>query len=94
LRRATKPISQADQDGKAALKKQIRGLRPIERTLQERSDEDAEATRGYCLAVRRAITDAGHPPLRPAGLLLHERITLISSSIDLVEEKRGTFLKS
>lgn len=94
LRRATKPISQADQNGKAALKKQIRGLRPIERALQDRTDEEAIACRGYCLAVRRAITDNGHPPLRPAGLLLHERITLINSSIDQVEEKRGTFPES
>jgi hypothetical protein len=37
------------------LKKQVRGVRPIERALEKRTDEEAEAIRGYCLAVRSAL---------------------------------------
>jgi hypothetical protein len=91
LRQASKPIVQADQHAKKELKKPIRGVRPIERALQDRTDADAQATRRYCLAVRSAISDDGHPPLRPPGLLLRQRLELIRTSIARVAEKRGTF---
>jgi len=91
LRRVAKPISQADQSAKSELKKQVRGLRPIERSVQERTDKDATALRGYCQAVRTAMADGGHPPLRPGGLLLHERLEAIHTSLRQVEEKRGSF---
>ena len=44
------------------LKKHLRGVRPIERAVEKRSDMEAEAIRGYCLAVRSALTDDGRPP--------------------------------
>lgn len=63
FREAAKPMAEADRHAKKELKKQVRGVRPIERALEGRSDEEAEVTRGYCLAVRSALTDDGHPPL-------------------------------
>jgi hypothetical protein len=57
--------------------------------LEHRSDEEAEAIRGYCLAVRSALADDGLPPLDPAGLRLHQRLQTIDTSIRLIEEKRG-----
>jgi hypothetical protein len=57
LREAAKPIAAADLHAKKELKKQVRGVRPIERALEERTDDEAEAVRGYCLAVRSALTD-------------------------------------
>lgn len=89
FREAAKPISDADRHAKKELKKQVRGVRPIERALEQRSDEEAEVVRGYCLAVRSALTDDGLPPLDPAGLRLSERLEEISSSISRIEEKRG-----
>ena len=62
LREAAKPIAAADLHAKKELKKQVRGVRPIERALEERTDDEAEAVRGYCLAVRSALTDDGRPP--------------------------------
>lgn len=91
VRQASKPIVEADQHAKKELKKPIRGVRPIERALQDRTDTDATATRRYCLAVRSAISDDGHPPLRPPGLRLHERLELMSTSLARVAEKRGAF---
>ena len=64
-------------------------MRPIERGLEERTDPEAEAIRGYCLAVRRALTDDGQPPLEAPGLVLQERLQVIQDSIDRVAEKRG-----
>ncbi len=87
LREAAKPIADADWHAKKELKKYVRGVRPIERALEGRTDEEAEAVRGYCLAVRSALTDDGRPPLSASGLKLHERISHITASLARVSEK-------
>lgn len=89
LREAAKPIYEADRHGKKELKKQVRGIRTIERSLEEETGEEAQITRDYCLAVRSALTDDGRPPLEASGLTLHDRLTKISVSIKRVAEKRG-----
>jgi hypothetical protein len=89
LREAATPIYEADRHAKTLLKKTVRGVRPIERALEARSDGAAEAVRGYCLAVRSALTDDGRPPLDAAGLQLHERLTTIQDSLSRVVEKGG-----
>src|SRR5215469_6035248 len=92
FREAAKPMAEADRHAKKQLKKPVRGVRPIERTLEKRNDEEAEVIRGYCLAVRSALTDDGQPPLDAAGLRLHDRLQAISTSIARIEEKRGFLL--
>jgi hypothetical protein len=89
LREAAKPLVEADRHAKKELKKQVRGVRPIERALEARSDAQAEAVRGYCLAVRSALTDAGHPPLDLPGVQLHERLQAIDASLERVLVKGG-----
>ena len=89
LREAAKPISEADRHAKKELKKHVRGVRPLERALEGRTDEEAGAVRGYCLAVRSALTDDGQPPLDASGLKLEERLRAIDDSINRIAEKRG-----
>lgn len=89
LREAARPIYEADRHAKKELKKRVRGIRPIERQVEGRQDEEAQVVRGYCSAVRSAITDDGRPPLQASGLKLHERLNAVSASLDSVEEKRG-----
>jgi len=89
LREAAKPIYEADRHGKKELKKQVRGIRAIERGLEKETGEEAQVTRDCCLAVRSALTDDGRPPLEASGLKLHDRLTKISASIHRVAEKRG-----
>ncbi len=91
LREAAKPIYEADRHAKKELKKQVRGIRPIERSVEGKQDQESEAVREYSLAVRSAITDDGHPPLAASGLKLHDRLSQIAASINGVAEKRGTF---
>ncbi len=91
LREAAKPIYEADRHAKKELKKAVRGVRPIERALEAREDVEADAVRGYCLAVRSALTDDGRPPLCASGLKLHQRLTAVAESIERVEAKRGNF---
>ena len=91
LREAAKPIYEADRHAKKELKKAVRGVRPIERALEAREDEHADVVRGYCLAVRSALTDDGRPPLCASGLKLRERLTAVSASIERVAAKRGDY---
>src|SRR5436309_3621879 len=73
LREAAQPVYEADRHAKKELKKRVRGIRPIERSLEGQTDEEAQAVRDYCLAVRSALTDDGYPPLCASGLRLQER---------------------
>lgn len=90
LRDAVHPLYEADRHAKTQLKKRIRGVRPIERALEERTDEEAQTLRDYCLAVRSALTDDGHSPLEASGIKLHTRLQQITDSIRRVAEKRGS----
>src|SRR5215217_8725867 len=89
LREAAKEVYEADRHAKKELKKRLRGVRPIERELEGSQDPEAESVRGYCLAVRSAITDDGRPPLSASGIKLRDRLEAIGSSIERVGAKRG-----
>jgi hypothetical protein len=90
LREAAKEVYEADRHAKKELKKRVRGVRPIERELEHTEDPEAEAIRGYCLAVRSAITDDGRPPLSASGIKLHDRLEAIHTSVQRVS-KKGNF---
>jgi hypothetical protein len=89
LREAALPISEADRHAKVQLKKPVRGLRPIERKLEGREDAEAQAMRGYCAAVRSALTDDGRPPLEASGLKRWGRLTAIAQSLDRGAARKG-----
>ena len=65
-------------------------MRPIERKVEGRDDEEAKVVRGYCAAVRSSLTDDGRPPLSAPGLVLKGRLEAVAQSLDRVEEKRGS----
>ena len=90
LREAALPIYEADRHAKKVLKKHVRGIRVLERQVESRTDPEAEVVRGYCAAVRSALTDDGPAPLSASGLHLHERLSEIQGSLERVE-KRGRF---
>ncbi len=91
LREAAKPVCEADRHAKKELKKRARGVRPIERTAEAAAEDDVEAeiVRGYCAAVRAALTDDGLPPLVASGLKLHDRLEEVAASLDHVAAKAG-----
>ena len=94
LREAALPVYEADRHAKKELKKQVRGVRRIERSAEGASQEQAEVVLGYCSAVRSAITDDGRPPLGAPGLRLKGRLAAISDSLDRVTVKRGSRRRS
>src|SRR6185312_12453101 len=83
---------------KKELKKRVRGIRPIERQAEKKmaektataeDDMEAEIVRGYCAAVRAALTDDGLPPLAASGLKLQDRLSRIAASLDQVAARAG-----
>ena len=86
LREAARPIYEADRHAKKELKKKARGVRSIERKAEGRTDPAAEVIRGYCSAVRSALTDDGRPPLDASGLKLHGRLGAIVGSLGRAEK--------
>lgn len=90
LREAARPIYEADRHAKKELKKKVRVVREVERSAEGRDGPEAEAVRGYCSAVRSALTDDGRPPLDAPGLKLHGRLTVVSASLGRAELKGGS----
>lgn len=90
LREAALPVYEADRHAKVQLKKKVRGIRPIERQVEGREDDEAQTIRGYCAAVRSALTDDGRPPLEASGLKLADRLAKVADSLDRVGAKRGS----
>jgi hypothetical protein len=90
LREAAKPVYETDRHAKVQLKKNVRGIRPIERQVEGRDDAEARDIRGYCAAVRSALTDDGRPPLEASGLKLQDRLAAVAGSLDRVAVKRGS----
>lgn len=87
---AAKPIYEADRHAKKELKKRVRGVRKIERSVSQEPDNGMnEVVEGYCQAVRAALTDDGRPPLDAAGLTLQERLNAIDHSLERVAQKGG-----
>jgi hypothetical protein len=87
LREAALPVFEADRHAKKELKKHVRGVRPIERAVEGRDDAEARVVRGYCAAVRSALTDDGRPPLAASGLKLRHRLTAVVESLDRAAQK-------
>jgi len=94
LREAALPVFEADRHAKKELKKGVRGVRPIERTVEGRTDPDAELVRGYTAAVRSAITDDGRAPLDASGLRLKGRLEKVAGSLQRVSSKGGRRARS
>jgi hypothetical protein len=89
LREAAGPVYEADRPAKKESKKHVRGVRAIERPVEDRSDPAAAVIRGYCAAVRGALTDDGRPPLDSAGLRLRDRLDAMAESLARVGAVEG-----
>jgi hypothetical protein len=89
LREAALPIFEADRHAKTVLKKHVRGVRPIEWSVEGTSHPQAAVVQGYCAAVRSAITDDGQAPLAASGLKLKARLEKVADSLERVVEKGG-----
>ena len=87
LKEAAKVIYEADRHAKKELKKHVRGIHHIERSVSECDQPTSEVVRGYCLEVRGSLTNDGRPPLDASGLKLQECLSLIETSLEWVAKK-------
>ncbi len=87
LKEAALIIYEADRHAKKELKKHVRGIRGIERSVGNSDEAVAQVVRGYCLAVRGSLTNDGRPPLDASGLKLQERLSLIEPRLERVAPK-------
>jgi hypothetical protein len=85
---AAQPLSEADRHAQHVLNTHVRGVRPLDRAGEGRPAPEAEIIRGYCSAVRSALSDDGRPPLAAAGLQRYARLPAMPQSLARVE-KRG-----
>ena len=67
----------------------MRGVRPIERAVEGHHDAEAAAIRGYCLAIRSALTDDGRACALEYNLLRWGR-TELSPEAGLAVYARGS----
>ncbi len=89
VREAAKPIFAAHRHAKKERTQPVRGVRPLERALEGRTDGEAEVTRRSGLAVRSALTDDGRPPLAAAGRRRHARRQAVADALARGEQARG-----
>lgn len=106
LRDLAKPVLEADSHAKVQMRKKIRGLRGIERSvLKRRRDATAELTEiqsspsvrqevvlDYCAVVRGVLNDDQGGPLHPPGLRMTEALGDVRASLDrsLAAKKGGS----
>jgi hypothetical protein len=81
LRDLANPVCEADRKLKKQLKQRVRGIRDVERQVAQKQDDEAQITRGYCLALREVLRDDGKYPLEPAGITLYDKLMQIDASL-------------
>jgi hypothetical protein len=81
LREAAQPLYEADRAAKKELKREVRGVAAIERSLGERTDGEAAVVRDYCLAVRGALGAPAPSCLSTPGVSLWARLEEIRDSL-------------
>jgi hypothetical protein len=81
LRNIARPISEMDRALKVDLKKKVRGIKSIEKSIASVSDKKSQLIFQYCKAIRFALQDDGCYPLEPGGLKLYRRLREIQRSL-------------
>jgi hypothetical protein len=91
FRNLAQPVADADRAMKKRIKKTLRGIAPVERSLVSHADAAgvAQAT-AYCIALRATLTDTGKPPLDPGGLKMVTRLQQVDQSLATSREKGGS----
>lgn len=87
LRDLAKPTLEADSHAKVLMRKEVRGLRAVERDVLRARRPEAEAGRvvlDYCCAARGILNDDQGGPLRPPGLRMAEALAEARASLGRV----------
>lgn len=84
-----KPIVDMDRKLKTELKKSMRGIRDVERKIEQVDSTEAEVAKGYVAAVRSLLLEDGNPPLDLPGMRIYEQAQAIQASLQKCLDKKG-----
>lgn len=95
FRNLAKPVMEMDRAMKKGIKKKLRGIAPVERSLEKMKQQGGEAAgtaaleqaEAYCVALRATLQDDGKPPLDPGGVKMVQRLELIDRSLARSQKK-------
>jgi hypothetical protein len=92
LREAAEPLWEADRHLLVQAKKELRGLRDVERRTRGREQHDpaSEVVLDTVLALRQTVRERGNLPFDFAGLRTMEALGELGQSLDRCLAKRGT----
>lgn len=86
LKDLAKPAADEDRALKTDIKKDLRGIRSIEQTLQKKTDLNAKTLLGFTEAIRATLQENGEPPPDGGGTQVYEQIS--HDSLIACEEKK------
>ncbi|MFD1739434.1 hypothetical protein ACFSCX_23415 [Bacillus salitolerans] len=86
-----KPLVEKDRKLKTNIKKKLRGIRDIERKIEESTSEslEEEIASEYVAAIRSVLLEDGKPPFELPGTRVFERTKSIKDSIEKCLDKKG-----
>lgn len=81
LKDIAKPVMDLDRKLKMGIKKNLRGIRQLEKQIQSEDSEDAAIARDYLATVRAVLLEDGNPPLDLPGIRVYEEALAIRNSL-------------
>jgi len=69
--------------------KPYRGIREIERKIENDSSAEAEVAKDYVAAIRSLLLEDGNPPLDLPGIRIYENAQAIQASLQRCLDKKG-----
>ncbi len=89
-----KPLVEKDRKLKTNIKKKLRGVREIERKIDDSPSDsfEAEVASDYVSAIRSVLLEDGKPPFELPGIRVFERTKAIKDSIEKCLDKKGDSL--
>jgi len=94
LKDIAKPVVDLDRKLKTELKKSLRGIRDIERKVEEQASSEGEVAKGYIAAIRSLLLEDGNPPLDLPGMRIYQNAKAIRASLEQCLSKKGAFASS
>jgi len=90
LKDIAKPVMDLDRKLKTGIKKNLRGIRSLEKKIQSDDSEDAAIAKDYLAAVRAILLEDGNPPLDLPGVRVYEEALAIQRSLQRSAKKGGS----
>jgi hypothetical protein len=89
LKDIAKPVVDLDRKLKTGIKKSLRGIREIEKRIENDTSAEAEVAKDYVAAIRSVLLEDGNPPLDLPGIRVYENARAIQASLERCLNKKG-----